>query len=182
MGRSPKENDVRAIGRPTWKLYLLPAKGGTPKQLIFDDANEGDPTWSPDGKKIAFGRLPWLLGASEQPFLYIVDLRSMQVTPVPGSQGLFSPRWSPSGRYLVALNADSTKLMLYDFETSQWRQLAQGMLGNPEWPGMDACVYAVDVQTMTIERIRVSDGKRDPVVNLNSERLAFTGLGPWTGL
>jgi len=82
----------------------------------------------------------------------------------------------------VALNADSTKLMLYDFETSQWRQLAQGMLGNPEWPGMDACVYAVDVQTMTIERIRVSDGKRDPVVNLNSERLAFTGLGPWTGL
>ena len=165
-----------------WKLYLLPAKGGTPTQLIFDDANEGDPTWSPDGKKIAFGRLPWLLGASEQPFLYIVDLRSMQVTPVLGSQGLFSPRWSPSGRYLVALNADSTKLMLYDFETSQWRQLAQGMLGNPEWPGKDACVYAVDVQTMTIERIRVSDGRRDPVVNLNSERLAFTGLGPWTGL
>jgi len=82
----------------------------------------------------------------------------------------------------VALNADSTKLMLYDFETSQWRQLAQGMLGNPEWPGNNACVYAADVQTMTIERIHLSDGRCDPVVNLNSKRLAFTGLSPWTGL
>lgn len=165
-----------------WKLYLLSANGGTPAQLTPDEANEGDPTWSADGKKLAFGRLPWLPGAPEKPLLYILDLTSKQVTALPGSEGLFSPRWSPSGRYLVALNADSTKLMLYDFQTTRWRQLARGMLGNPEWPNNDASVYAVDVQNMMIVRIRISDGRADPVVNLNTERLAFTGLGPWTGL
>ena len=31
-----------------------------------------------------------------------VDLRTRKVTPVLGSEGLFSPRWSPDGRYLAA--------------------------------------------------------------------------------
>jgi hypothetical protein len=56
------------------------------------------------------------------------------------------------------------------------------MLGNPEWPNDDTYLYAVDVQAMTIVRIRLSNGRIDPVVNLNTERLGFTGLGPWTGL
>jgi Tol biopolymer transport system component len=107
-----------------WKLYLVSANGGIPTQLISDDGNEGDPTWSADGKNLAFGRLPWIPGAPEQPLLYILDLSSRQATLLPGSEGLFSPRWSPSGRYIAVLNADSTKLMLYDFQTNSWRQLA----------------------------------------------------------
>lgn len=170
-----------SVGRP-YKLYLLSANGGTPTQLIPDDANEGDPTWSPDGAKVVFGRLPWMPGAREKPFLYIVDVGSKELTMLPDSEGLFSPRWSPSGRYIVALSADSAKLLLYDFETSKWRQLAQGSFGNPEWSRDDAFVYAVDVPTMTFIGIRVSDGKIEPVVNLEAERLAFTGAGIWTGL
>lgn len=54
-----------SVGHP-WKLYLLFANGGTPTQLIPDDANEGDPTWSPDGTKLAFGRLPWMPSAREK--------------------------------------------------------------------------------------------------------------------
>jgi len=169
------------LNRP-WKLYLLPANGGTPTQLISGDANEGDPTWSPDGTKLAFGRLPWMPGAAEKIVLFILDLSSRRVTPLPGSDGLFSPRWSPSGRYIVALSADSTRLMLYDFQTNNWRQLAQAPLGNPEWSHDEASVYAFNLQGSTVVRIRVSDGRIEPVANLNAERIAFTGLGPWTGL
>jgi WD40 repeat protein len=39
---------------------------------------------------------------------------------VPGSKDLFSPRWSPNGRYLAALSADSQKLMLFDFSIQNW--------------------------------------------------------------
>lgn len=170
-----------SVGHP-WKLYLLFANGGTPTQLILDDANEGDPTWSPDSTKLAFGRLPWMPSAREKPFLYIVDVDSKQVTILPDSDGLFSPRWSPSGRYIAALSTDSTKLLLYDFEIRKWRQLAQGSFGNPEWSRDDSFVYAVDIPTMTIICIPINEGKIMPVVNLDAERLAFTGLGIWTGL
>lgn len=165
-----------------WKLYLLAANGGTPTQVLPGDDNEGDPTWSADGRKIAFGRLPWMASAPEKPILYVLDLASKQVSPLPGSEGLFSPRWSPSGRYLAALTADSNALMLYDFETSKWGPLAQGMYGNPDWSHDSAYVYAVRVQGNFVVRIRVSNRRIEPVVNLNSERIAYTGMGPWTGL
>jgi Tol biopolymer transport system component len=170
-----------APGHP-WKLYLVSKAGGTPKQLISDDANEGDPTWSPDGTRLAFGRLPWMPGYAETASLFILDLDSMYISTVPGSENLFSPRWSPSGRYLAALSADSSKLMLYDFQSRNWRQLAQGSLGNPEWLGDDTLLSAVDVQNMRIIRIRVSDGATEPVANLQNERPAITSVGIWTGL
>jgi Tol biopolymer transport system component/DNA-binding winged helix-turn-helix (wHTH) protein len=164
-----------------WKLYSLPANGGTPTQLIPGDENEGDPTWSPDGRRIAFGRLPWMPGTSQKPELYILDLASKGVTPLPGSEGLFSPRWSPSGRYIVALETDSTKLMLYDFQTSSWRLLAQGVLGDPEWSHDDSSLYAIDVPAMNMVRIQIN-GRMETLANLNAERVAFTDTGIWMGL
>ena len=169
-----------APGHP-WKLYLVSRGGGTPKQLLSDDANEGDPTWSPDGTRLAFGRLPWMPGSGETPSLFILDLDSMHVSIVPGSENLFSPRWSPSGRYLAAVSADSSKLMLYDFQSRIWRQLAQGSFGNPEWLSDDTLLSAVDVQNMQIVRIRVSDGATEPVANLQNERPTITAVGIWTG-
>ncbi len=51
---------------------------------------------------------------------------SRQVTPVPGSKGLFSPRWSPDGRFLAAVSHDSLRLLLYDFASQRWRPRASG--------------------------------------------------------
>jgi Tol biopolymer transport system component len=170
-----------APGHP-WKLYLVPKGGGTPKQLITGDDDEGDPTWSPDGTRLAFGRLPWMPGSRATPSLLILDLNSMHSSTVPGSENLFSPRWSPSGRYLAAVSADSSKLMLYDFQSGNWRQLAQGSFANPEWLRDDTFLSTVDVQTMSIVRIRVSNGATEPIANLQNERPALTGVGIWTGL
>lgn len=41
---------------------------------------------------------------------------------------------------------------------------------------------AVDVQTMSIVRIRVSNGATERIANLQNERPALTGVGIWTGL
>jgi Tol biopolymer transport system component len=165
-----------------WKLYTLSPNGGAAEQLVSGDENEGDPSWSYDGRKLVFGRLPWMPSAPEKPLLYILDLASRQPTPLPGSEGLFSPRWSPSGRYIAALSADSGKLMLCDLQTGNWRQLAQGALGNPEWSHDSASLYAQNIQGAAIVRIRISTGTIEPAANLSGERIALVGLGAWYGL
>jgi hypothetical protein len=38
------------------------------------------------------------------------------------------PRWSPDGRYLAAMPADSDKLLLFDFTTRKWAKLAMAAL------------------------------------------------------
>src|SRR5437588_12944621 len=78
------------------------------------------------------------LHASEYPKsakIMLFDLKTRAVTQVVGSQGICCPRWSPDGRYVVALSADNQKLMLLDLSTQQWRQLADKMggLGYMTW-------------------------------------------------
>src|SRR5689334_23318087 len=35
-------------------LWLVPAAGGNPRQLTFSERGESAPSWSPDGKSLAF--------------------------------------------------------------------------------------------------------------------------------
>ena len=101
-------------------LYRLSDGSGTPEELApSSPGQQWDPTWSPDGKSVMFGDLP-----GPQSVIRIVDVGTRQVSIVPGSQGFFSPRWSPDGRYIAALPNGSKGLVLYDFKTEKWSPLA----------------------------------------------------------
>ena len=108
-------------GKP-WKVCLISTQGGTPEELVPGDTTEGDPTWSADGTRIAFSR--GLPAGQQQSDIRIMDLKTRQVTVIPDSEGKFSPRWSPDGRYLAALNLEnlSKTLFLFDFQTSKWSE------------------------------------------------------------
>jgi hypothetical protein len=69
------------------------------------------PTWSSDGSRISFGS-----GLSDPTgAIRILDVRTNQISTLPDSKGYFSPRWSPDGRYIVAMPFQSRSLMLFDF-------------------------------------------------------------------
>ena len=130
-------------GKP-WKIYLISPQGGTPQEVFSQDREEADPTWSPDGKQIAFGRPSYGMDLGELE-IQIFDLTTHQSTSVPGSRGMFSPRWSPDGRYLAALTSDSRKLMLFDLTTRQWSQWLRtedGTIGYPVWARDSKSIYA----------------------------------------
>jgi WD40 repeat protein len=111
------------------KIHTVSPEGGNPRPLLPDDPGpQADPNWSPDGSKIVFGAGP----VGPKTLIRILDLATHQVTTLPGSQGLFGPRWSPDGRYIAALNADLTKLLIFDFQTQKWTEVAKG---SPGWPG-----------------------------------------------
>ena len=135
-----------------------------------DPRQQLDPNWSPDGTKIVFSN------ESNDPSsaIHVLDVASHQVSDLPNSQGLYSPRWSPDGRYISAFSADSMRLMLFDSQTQKWTELANGSLSWLNWSHDGQYVYVLDYRGKNaVVRIRISDHKTEQVVDLKS--LATTG-------
>ncbi|MFZ2086481.1 MAG: protein kinase, partial [Candidatus Sulfotelmatobacter sp.] len=60
-------------GRP-WKIFVIPAEGGTPREVTAGNQNQGDPTWLPRGDGIVFAGMPWLeYGNTAGPNIHIAD-------------------------------------------------------------------------------------------------------------
>jgi serine/threonine protein kinase len=166
------------VGKPV-RIYLVSAEGDNPQQLLPEDHEpQWDPNWSPDGNKIEFSGAP---GDTESA-IRVLDLNTHQISTLPGSQGLFAARWSPDGRYIVALSWDSLRLMLLDFQTQKWSQLAQIRGAFLNWSSDGQYVYFLRwLKDPAVMRIRINDGKVEQVLDLAN--LPTTGnLGPWVGL
>jgi hypothetical protein len=86
------------------------------------DEVQEDPNWAPDGKSMVFGKSkPTEKGPIS---IFRLDLDSGKISFIPNSEGLFSPRLSPDGRFISAFNNGQTELMLFDTNTTHWSTLA----------------------------------------------------------
>lgn len=167
-----------------WKIYTTSVNGGAPEPLLPGQQDEADPNWSPDGNSLVFGGAPWAGGGKPSATaIEIVDLKTHRVSTVPGSEGLYSPRWSPTGCCLVALPADSHKLVLYDFSTGRWEDLVNLPADFPAWSRTGEYVYfGHPGSEPSIMRVRVRDRVIERVADLSHVRRAFGVFGPWFGL
>jgi eukaryotic-like serine/threonine-protein kinase len=156
--------------------YLVSADGGTPEELMPNEKiTQWDPTWSPDGGSILFSGSPGTNPAG----VNILDMKTHQIRTLPGSQEMFSPRWSPDGRYIVAMPFGSNALTLFDFKAQKWSVLVKGGFGYPCWSRDSRYVYVHTADG--IERIAIPGGRVERVASLKGTHL--TGhLGPWLGL
>ena len=151
-------------------IYEVSPEGGSPRPLAIDDPHPQDPTWSSDGSKIMFG------GSAGDPASTIrtFDLTTRKIQTLPGSIGLYSPRWSPDGRYVAAFSADSTKLSLFDFKTQKWSEITKGTLGWVCWSNTGEYLFALDSSDAgAVLKIRRSDRTIERVLNLKD--ISLTG-------
>jgi hypothetical protein len=110
-------------------------------------------------------------------------LNTSQVSDVPGSENLFSPRCSQDGRY-VAASADSSKLILYDTAKKSWAQLAVLRFAYENWSHDGKYVYAEDYSDKIDDMVRVSvpDGKVERLLSLKEVPRGFDPWESWVGL
>jgi Tol biopolymer transport system component len=113
--------------RPShWKSMLISVNGGNPTEMYPESQFQVDANYSPDGKQIVFGRFPFTEDKPDVFDIRILDINSKQVRIVPGSQNLYSPRWSADGKYLACVTIDNRKFVLYDFKTQKWSDWTSG--------------------------------------------------------
>jgi len=89
------------------QLAFLPAGGGTPSVpnvAQFNPLGHNDPTWSPDGKLVAF-TYNQRSGAIGDPriAIYTVATKRMRFLSAPGYA---RPSWSPDGKWIAAEKTD----------------------------------------------------------------------------
>lgn len=159
-------------GKP-WTVYLLDAGGGNRTPVLHEDRNEADPDWSPDGTSIVFGRLPDRMDNKQPKAIYTIDLSTHQVTQIPGSTGLFSPRFSPDGRYIAAIRLDQRALLLFDRAQQRWSVLtATHGVGDPVWSHDGRFLYFQDFieAGKPIYRVAIPSGAPQKVATISDLR------------
>jgi eukaryotic-like serine/threonine-protein kinase len=161
------------------RIYIIPSDGGTPEEAAPGNPGaQWDPSWSPDGYSVLFGGAP----GEEMSDIRMVNISTRKVSIIPGSQGLFSPRWSPDGRFIAAMPAGSRNLVLYDFKTQKWSTLATVPAAFPFWSHDSQFVYFLGTESGgVVERVKISGREVEQVVSLKD--FPVTGYyGTWLAL
>jgi len=102
------------------------------------------------------------------------------------------PRWSPDGRYVVAVTVELRKLMLFDFRAQKWSELVNGsLLFWPEWSADSKYVFYIadppgsfDIDSLVLySRVDINSQKVERVANLEQTRGLHAGrFGTYYGV
>jgi dipeptidyl aminopeptidase/acylaminoacyl peptidase len=186
---SPDRTQIAFTDKPAKdgnpETYLISAEGGKPQRLL-PEVNEPmmDANWSPDGRKIVWSNCNCIDGTNNSKFaIRVLDLASHQVTTLPRSEGMYSPRWSPDGRYMAVLSTiGSQNPRIFDLATEQWSELPVGPTDWPNWSHDSRSIYFLHaIENPSIVRISIQIGKIENVVDLKG--FQFTGwFNLWFGL
>ena len=164
------------------RIELISPQGGAAEDMLKESRGQIDANWSADGSRILFGYFHDTANLD----IRIVDLKTHQAETLPGSQGLFSPRWSPDGRYVAALSPDFTKVMLFDFRTRKWAEWfaePAGAVNYPVWSADSQYLYFDDLVTdeESIRRVKVGQNQAERVFKLEGIERYPGPFGLWSG-
>jgi Tol biopolymer transport system component/tRNA A-37 threonylcarbamoyl transferase component Bud32 len=198
LTRSPVE-----ATRPTWSsdgkkilfaggdpgknyaIYTVAAEGGAPQQLF--GAPNSDvflPNWTLDGQSIVFQRVLANGSGNDRTDFEMLDNQTGKVSTLPGSEGLIALAVSPDGHFVAATTNDRLKLMLFDFATQKWVELAKTDIGALNWSRDGKYLYFDSGSGLdpAISRLRIADRKLERVTGLKDFRRVEFSFYPWSGL
>jgi hypothetical protein len=115
--------------------------------------------------------------------IHVFNLKTGQLSTVPGSDGLWTARWSPDGRYMAALTEDSRNLMLFDFRTTRWAKLATlAQIPDVVWSRHEEALYfngEITAGDPAVFRMKIPSGQLDRLASLKGRmERDWLGLTP----
>ena len=184
-------HEVRRFEPPSPSvLATIPIEGGSPTWLT-DPGFFVDPTWSPDGNRIAFA------GSPGGPYgIYILDLATAESRLVPGTDeiNVGHPTWSPDGEHIAFAAWDAAEPERWDIysvrldgsELTNLTNTREESETMPAWSWTNDRIAFVaggpaegglaSIAADGTDRQRLWDGENaphDPVWSPDGERLAF---------
>lgn len=154
---------------PHYLLEVADMDGYNPRPVLRSNEPIMSPSWSPDGKKMAYVSFE-----NKRPRVYVADLltgKRQMVTSFPGING--APAWSPDSRQLALALSEGLNPNLYilDIGTNKITQVTRDSAINtePRWaPDARSIIFTSDRGgTPQIYRLYLSDKK--------IERVTFDG-------
>jgi serine/threonine protein kinase/Tol biopolymer transport system component len=153
-----------AYGTSDGEIYVVSIDGGLPQRFL--EKGSWGASWSPDGNLLAFADYNVPLHTKFQ----FLDLRTGQLSVIPGSQDLIGVQWIAEN-LLVAASRDRTKLVAFDVRTQKWSDLVSlttpGDLVN--WahsPDYKYVYYTVGGAEPRALRLKLADHKVEMIVSL----------------
>lgn len=162
---------VRDLGvKREYILEIADVDGYNPKPLMKSTEPIMSPSWSPDGKRIAFVSFE-----NNRSQIFIADVKTGERTRVskfPGING--APAWSPDGRKLAVVlsKEQNPNIYILDLVTRSMQQLTTGLniSTEPSWSadgrrllftsnrGGKPQIYELDFATMKTNRMTFEGG------------------------
>lgn len=162
---SPDGKQIAFSGRRAgtsvkFKLWLVSADGADAAPYSAQIDSGYDTTWSGDGKRILLGQ-----DDSTQERIRILHLKTGELESIPGTEKLFSPRWSPGEKQMIALEVNTFKLFILNPASSKWLQVGEHSMGYPKWSRDSKYIYGEAGSQLAPEAIRVevATGRREEI-------------------
>jgi Tol biopolymer transport system component len=138
---TPSNPTVPIMEGPDFEIFVMNADGSNPTQLTFNDLDDEDPAWSPNGRRIVFQRDFNAVRGEVDFDIFTMKADGTGEKNLTNSMGVmdFQPNWSPNGRKIAFTSERDGDAEVYTMKPngSRVRQLTfnEGpFVGRPEGP------------------------------------------------
>ena len=117
--------------QPDLRIWVMDADGKNETQLT--NGKDGDPAWSPDGRRIAFYHF------QDPDGIYVMSADGSNMKQLTSHSGDGHPKWSPDGKQIA-------------FQRETWEQKPDGDVEQKDW-----AIYVVNADGSNLRRLKVGD-------------------------
>jgi serine/threonine-protein kinase len=131
---------------------------------LANQSNSSDAILTPDGATLAF--VAKTEGASPQ--IYLRPLNQAKATPLSGTEGAYSPFFSPDGRWIAFFSGEKLKKIAVSGGAVVTLCDAPAARGGA-WADDDTIVFSPDarnIPNVTLQRVSAAGGKAEPLMSL----------------
>lgn len=121
------------------QIWLYSFEDGSFEQLTDVPFGACQPSWSPDGRLMAFiSPCTRNQRVYTNSYIFVLDMETREITQLAVEEGSFDPAWSPDGASMLFTKAESaTEMGIYRINTDDARIVllykGEGFAYNPEW-------------------------------------------------